>query len=389
MLTPPFHFSIVACPLNTGSPNEILYRGATPAQRNFSHLARLRLKTIVYIRHNALDHHAPLSTWAEGRNVKLHWVKGDEMTEEKLGIGRTEIGEIIKIILDPTSYPVYIADSNGTSHTTLIIACLRKMQGWHIDSIIGEMCRFEPEYEDYSMVPFITSYLSGSEASFNLPPPPYPAWLWPQIPSTLALTRTITRERATSGSTATSTGPALLPFPHPLSVRKHPTMKITFPPSTGTSSILQSPLSPSLAVNSNTLARVPTRFEKVIGEENRPVPSSSNSASGERVNSGITGLSGNQTMDPDDVLRYNETNNGSQGGPLDKLEMNREMTMSTDRSYPEGEGSESDVPLGASSLEDEEEYEDEDEDEEEEEDEDEDLAPTSQYISALDLAGFG
>jgi hypothetical protein len=141
MLTPPYHFSIVACPLTSSAPGEILYRGAIPAERNVVFLNRLRLRTLVYLRKKELKPHEPLVLWAAKRGVELRWVKADAMTEEKLGMGKNEMGEVIKTILDRTAYPLYIADIDGISHTTLVMACLRKMQGWHIDSIIGEMCR--------------------------------------------------------------------------------------------------------------------------------------------------------------------------------------------------------------------------------------------------------
>lgn len=73
--------------------------------------------------------------------MELRWVKAEEMIEEKLGMGRGEVGEVLRIMMDRASYPLYICDVDGKSHTTLVVACLRKMQGWHIDSIIGEMCR--------------------------------------------------------------------------------------------------------------------------------------------------------------------------------------------------------------------------------------------------------
>lgn len=46
-----------------------------------------------------------------------------------------------QMILDPALYPLYIADVDGVSHTTLVVACLRKLQGWHMDSIIDEISR--------------------------------------------------------------------------------------------------------------------------------------------------------------------------------------------------------------------------------------------------------
>lgn len=177
-------------------------------------------------------------------------------------------------MLDPSSYPLYIADKDGISHTTLLVSCLRKLQGWTPESILDEIARFEPDHEDLPLVPFITSYLATgpSTDSLVLPSPPLPSWLWPTIASSttstdkngsttapssasaspgMTLSRSNTslnkeaREREPSAPRErdkekekerdrerTLSAPAVgsLPFPHPLSSRKHPTMKLTFPP---------------------------------------------------------------------------------------------------------------------------------------------------------------
>lgn len=159
-LTPPYHFSIVASPLSPPPPpppnlststpasptppppcKEILYRGSIPVARNYRFVNRLRLKTLVYLGKKPIKQDDPLCAWAGRRGIDLKWVKAEKMTEEKLGMGKVEVGEVLRIILDPTCYPVYLADKDGVSHTTLVVACLRKMMGWHLDSVIGEMCR--------------------------------------------------------------------------------------------------------------------------------------------------------------------------------------------------------------------------------------------------------
>ncbi|WVQ99408.1 hypothetical protein IAU59_006541 [Kwoniella sp. CBS 9459] len=369
MLTPPYHFSIVAAPSHletlptpasqalpqvttqgdSQNPTQtqaqvqkqnagpqILYRGSIPAQRNLSFLRRLRLRTLIYLKKKELkDDQDDLVRWAKKRGVRLKWVRAESMGEERLGMGKNEVGEVLKTILDPSSYPLYIADIDGISHTTLVVACLRKLQGWHMDSIINEICRFEPDHDDLPLVPFISSYLSpqsssssssnipgpssssgintgsslgsgssaaGSDQGLVLPPPPYPTWLWPTpssraqssaglaqnagsssgpcqgqgqimgsgttLASASALTSTSTagvgghvhdgqrqgqlvsqvktRDRtgtssssshptssSTSSASATTTVNAsttpVLPFPHPLNARRHPTMKLAFP----------------------------------------------------------------------------------------------------------------------------------------------------------------
>lgn len=45
------------------------------------------------------------------------------------------------MLLDPSLYPIYLADIDGNSHTTLVVAALRKLQGWAPDSIEGEVFR--------------------------------------------------------------------------------------------------------------------------------------------------------------------------------------------------------------------------------------------------------
>lgn len=46
-----------------------------------------------------------------------------------------------QVLLNPAAYPIYLADIDGISHTTLVVACLRKLQGWHQDSIVNEIYR--------------------------------------------------------------------------------------------------------------------------------------------------------------------------------------------------------------------------------------------------------
>lgn len=175
MLTPPYHFATVACLLAkpscqddhgeglNGLKNdhtlEILYRGSIPAERNLPFLRKRRIRTIVYLNKKALKEDDGLVVWANRRKVDLRWIKADKIGEEALGIGKSEVNEVLKVsspppssvglaiahvfqvMLDVTCYPLYIADVDGISHTSLLVACLRKLQGWHMDSIVNEICR--------------------------------------------------------------------------------------------------------------------------------------------------------------------------------------------------------------------------------------------------------
>ncbi|KAK8864395.1 hypothetical protein IAR55_001643 [Kwoniella newhampshirensis] len=479
MLTPPYHFSIVASPslpTSTSDEPETLYRGSLPAQRNLSFVKRLRLKTLVVLKKKALKDEDPLNVWATKRGVDVKWFKAEEMEEEKLGMGRNEVGEVLKIVLNPTNYPVYIADVDGISHTTLLVACLRKLQGWHMDSIIDEICRFEPDHEDLPLVSFVSSYLSppssstNSDPPFVLPPPPHPPWLWPILPASrllppLPTSSTSTRDRSLSGPP-----PSLLPFPHPLSSRKHPTMRLTFP-ALPTPPAASSPiLSPTHHQQPNPLSRTPSRRDRIPPSS----PSFAPRGTGEEIGSasilvsaptmistGLTGMAnvligisseeekdrerertnisardkekevktsdmasnrlGRQVSFHGDHER-NQTRLQAQAVPAtpgvptcsserdradtvgapsttsssSPVKFSREPTISSsDYTGEEGSvspGTTTDDFLDNEDEIDEDDYEDDEdeyEDDEDDEDEDEDIQPTSQYISALDLAGFG
>lgn len=98
MFTPPYHFSIVATPsLINPYPTEILYRGSIPAARNLTSLRRLHLRTLVYLRKKELKDDDALREWAKREKVELRWVKVEEMGEESLGMGRMELGEVLKV----------------------------------------------------------------------------------------------------------------------------------------------------------------------------------------------------------------------------------------------------------------------------------------------------
>ena len=148
MLTPPYNFSIVASSSYQSPPirsdpsaasdiaQEVLYRGSIPAERNLTFVAQKRLRTIVYLTPRQFGRDETLVKWPEKQGgpsrplrsdpaltvvaddielaiadekgkgsagaVSLIWVKAELMGEEKLGIGKNEISQILKVSLDPS-----------------------------------------------------------------------------------------------------------------------------------------------------------------------------------------------------------------------------------------------------------------------------------------------
>lgn len=312
---------------------------------------------------------------------------------------------------------------DGMSHTTLIVACLRKLQGWHLDSIINEITRFEPEYKDLHLLAFINAYLiPSSETPFVLPSPPYPSWLWPTgppgispSPPTTTRQQTNNRERTVSSGTTPSTS-TVLPFPHPLTARKHPTMKLQFPaappppplaaPGSGAPSSAQSPQ--LAAQNPNvTLSRVNSIRGSGIKSPEPDLPGLVGAASNlishglSRVASAVGNgngnmdtqskrLSRNVSFENDDAYLEWKASTMTMGAATPDILSRQATNVSSEEISEDAEDPPIEIDPGKAEMDedDEDEDEDDDEDEDEEDEEDEDVQPPSQYISALDLAGF-
>ncbi|WVO16284.1 hypothetical protein L204_103959 [Cryptococcus depauperatus] len=431
MISPPYHFNIASCPSSSTSA-EILYRGAIPAERNLAFVSRLGLKTIILLRKKALKSDEALSLWAKREGVSVVWIEAEEMGDEKLGIGKADVGQVLKLVLNPTLYPLYIADVDGKSHTTLVIACLRKLQGWHMESVINEICRFEPDHEDLPLALFVSTYLASPSSSsttvtspeppFPLPAPPYPCWLWPSLPSRSQSKERESRDRSSSTNSAIHPSTPL-PFPHPLLARKHPTMRLTFPSLQQPQSVPLSTMPPVTSSHTD-LIRASSKRDKIsvppsVTSPEVPVPRERTkhvtqsdlgigspdegvlSAAAQLMNAGLNGmasvLSAISPPPPKELERHHQNDQVRQQdeeeNPIAKsspAETSHEATT-----FPQGvERSPSSATTSIAPREDESQVEDEDEDEEDseededEDDDDEELQTTSQYISALDLAGY-
>lgn len=261
-------------------------------------------------------------------------------------------------------------------------------------------------------MPFITSYLSTSIPSKDeggalaLPPPPYPTWLWPQpvpIPSGSRSASMVTgrSERALSTVSNASNTSGSLPFPNPLTVRRHPSMRLGFgnvpaqPP--------EKPTAPGLwRARSNTAA------SRVASDKPRaPSPRdtlNSRSDSGEvedrprmphRVsfndNTTSSGILTKSPMTLPSGLRYSNELTREDGAEVGDDSERMRSLGATDGDDDVGDDyalddAEDDEAIDDDEEDYDEEYEDEDEDDDEEEEEEE--PPVSQYISALDLAGM-
>ena len=103
MLIPPYHFSIVSSPLafppdqSVDTSNEVLYRGSVPAQRNIPFVTSKRIRTVVYLRRDEIVPDEAVGVWSKAQEVELRWIKAEVMGEERLGVGKNEVGEVLRV----------------------------------------------------------------------------------------------------------------------------------------------------------------------------------------------------------------------------------------------------------------------------------------------------
>lgn len=138
LLTVPFRF-------NTVQPR--LYRGAYPREINLPFLRTLLLHTIVSLTPEPIlmQSDPNLYEFAHANNISLvHLECASSGKGKKRGVplGYGTIIDALSYIIHNKHAPVYIHCLNGGQATSLVIACLRKLQFWSSISIFKEFINF-------------------------------------------------------------------------------------------------------------------------------------------------------------------------------------------------------------------------------------------------------
>lgn len=168
-LVPPLKF-------NTVQPN--LFRGAYPREINFPFLQTLQLKTIVSLTPEPVtaETDPSLYQFAKSNNVKLiHLECAQSGKGKKRGVptSYTAILEAINIMIHKDLAPVYIHCFNGGQVTSLVIACLRKLQFWSSITIFNEFINFTANITVNDR-----SFVEGFNGVINISPNKKVDWLW-------------------------------------------------------------------------------------------------------------------------------------------------------------------------------------------------------------------
>lgn len=162
-VVPPFRFATVEVGV---------YRGAYPTLKNFPFLEARRLRTVI-----SLIPEKPtqdLEDFCEINNVDLvHHVV--EKKKDDVPVSSKDISEIIALLIRADRLPVYLHCLDGADVTGVVIACLRRLQGWHKECISNEFSRYSRSGEMSSAELKLVNSVRDIEIgeSYSLP-----GWLW-------------------------------------------------------------------------------------------------------------------------------------------------------------------------------------------------------------------
>lgn len=138
---------LVIPPLKFNTVQDGLYRGAYPREINFLFLQSLNLKTILSLTPDPVTEKTDpkLYAFAQKNNIRLVHLECEKLGKGKkrgVPLGYSTVLEAIDYIIHCQHSPIYIHCLNGGQVTSLIIACLRKLQFWTTLTIFNEFINF-------------------------------------------------------------------------------------------------------------------------------------------------------------------------------------------------------------------------------------------------------
>lgn len=168
-LTPPLKFSTV-------QPN--LYRGAYPREINFPFLKTLELKTIISLTPSPItpETDRKLYDFAIENNIRVVHLECAHLGKGKkrgVPIGYSAILEALNLMIHKEHSPIYIHCLNGGQVTSLVIACLRKVQFWSSIAIFNEFINFTSNITVNDR-----SFVEGFKGEISLNSKDKVDWLW-------------------------------------------------------------------------------------------------------------------------------------------------------------------------------------------------------------------
>ena len=129
-LVPPLNFALV-------QPG--VYRSGHPNTRNHAFLARLHLRTIVYI--SAEPYRSYMQSFVDTHGIHFMQidVKGNKEPYDEMD--QDAVVRVLQLVLDTRTHPILIHCDKGKHRVGCTIACLRKLEQWSMSALFDEYHR--------------------------------------------------------------------------------------------------------------------------------------------------------------------------------------------------------------------------------------------------------
>lgn len=168
-LVPPLRFSTV-------EPH--LYRGSYPRKTNFAFIKLLQIKTIVSLTPNPITAETDplLYKFAHDNGIELVHLECAPLGKGKkrgVPLDYSTIFAALTYIIHTKYSPVYVHCINGGQVTSLLVACLRKLQFWSSITIFNEFINFAA-----SITVQDRKFVDGFSGEINVDETDKVAWLW-------------------------------------------------------------------------------------------------------------------------------------------------------------------------------------------------------------------
>lgn len=159
-------------PTNFGIVEEDLYRSGMPNELNFPFLERLQLRTIIYLASDEVSD--KLLDFIDDQGIELmHLAQDDEIPTPWKPISEETVLSAMELLLNTSTYPVFIMCSQGRHRTGTVVGCLRKLQRWSLSSIFEEYHRHADGKGRLVNEQFIELFDTDL---INVPPTNVPKW---------------------------------------------------------------------------------------------------------------------------------------------------------------------------------------------------------------------
>ena len=148
-----------------------LHRGGYPTLRNFPFLARLHLRTLISLTPEPPT--ADLTLLCAHYHITLHHY-AVPYPADSLSVPAATVAATLSIILSRTALPAYVHCLDGRSVTSGVVAVLRRLQHWRMESCVAEYERMCGVGAGDAVRDMLTEWSEPIRLNSQL----LPAWLW-------------------------------------------------------------------------------------------------------------------------------------------------------------------------------------------------------------------